>query len=1136
MNRMSKIGKIISTTRKNRNLTQMQLAEKSGVDYNAIIKIEGGKVAKPRTENIQSIAKALDVPESYLTGETLDEGFRAQVEGRDVLPLTAHSDKEFERMIFMLIEQAHKDWKNAEHYGGIGDKGRDIIARALRGSTMSKQFTFFQAKKHKRARFNTLTDDMDKIHQHFFIENTNKVKQPERIIFCVGCEVGPELKDKVREYGREKGLPECVVWGALELDPKCRANTNVMNEFFGGHIQEVLRDTNVLRESNERIERDVKNIKDAITQQSAPSNDQQDISLRRALRLVKEDKFAEALEILFPLKKELEEKKDTTKLHEVYNNIGVCHANDAQHRNWETAIEYFQRALESKPDFEKAASNLAIAYLNSGKKESWEKALVLAKEKFEQLPLESGFVTFYLLAMDRLAKEEELKTFLLDHANLRERAVDNAELSAALGHAHLRTYNYDDAISIAEDGINKFPNSCNLHLVLGRALLYRADRDDRTDNQWTEVTPRFNDEAVIVKAKKHLERALELARAEKQPKSFTSSIILDLLSCSHILHDESFGSIRDQIDMSAVPEGVRRQVNIREFGRLLDERSFEAAYLKLRSDEEFWSKGPYGEFRRLAAIFFENGSPEYAIRFLENKKDEALQVGDEQYWILMATSYALLGKKTEALSMAEEAKRIFTGKEQYKKVLPFYGGMMARYSRDGEPEKMLGAMQELQAENPEKRIVWPMKALEEDGSPSKEVIDFFKKSAQDYKMKKEGIMGKRLPLYMLQRMFNRPFPEAILIPAAEGDFDFVLPYTFANKEFLEPGKDAFEKAEKVMLDYAALYNLAKARCLGLLQMSKKKVLIHKKLFQQIQDDLMQNEDQTVREIWNFIRDASVEHVTEKAKSWKIFPKKSTDIFDEWLIETLEVAREKELLLICDDMNLLRMTQGKGLHAISSFCVLQWSETKSLLDKKHYALALASLAELFYAFIPFNGKDLFYIAIDDQDKVQWKKISSGYFDRGEKVQISHRFFHLINQVRLPGSDLHSFLATSLNFIEELAKTGVLFSEKTKYLHFFTTYFTNWLREKITEDQVEKESLDLITRFFARIWNAVTVHASSPEEIEELKQTAREAFRDRSEEGKLAALPLEGPLGVVLEAIDRHAATLASRKSPPIKPVN
>lgn len=1112
-------------------MTQMQLAEKSGVDYNTIVKIEGGKVEKPRSENLKSIAEALGVPDSYLTGGTHKEGFRAQVEGRDLLPLIAHSDEQFERMIFMLIDQARKDWKNAEHYGGRGDKGRDIIARELRGSTVSKQFTFFQAKKYKKISFGVLQDDMDKIHKHFFIENTDKVKQPERIIFCIGCAASPDLKDKADDYAKKIGLPECVIWGALELDPKCRANKNVMNEFFGGHIEEVLRDTKSLRESNTHIAEDIKRmtknmkqIKQVVTQQSTLSNDQQDASLRRASRLVKEDKFAEALEILFPLKKELEDQKDTTKLHEVYNNIGACHANDAQHRNWDVAIEYFQRAIESKPDFEKAASNLAIAYLNSGKKENWEKALILAKKNFEERPIESGFVTFYLLAMDRLAKNDELKSFLRDHTDLKEKAADNAELSAALGHAHLRAYNYDDAISIAEDAVKKFPSSCNLHVVLGRALLYRADRDDRADNQWTEVTPRFNDESVIVRAKSHLEKALELASAEKQPKSFVSSIVLDLLSCSHILHDESFGSIRDQIDFSAVPKGVKRQVIIREFGRLLDERSFEAAYLKLQSDEEFWSEGPYSEFRRLAAIFLDKGSPEYAIRLLANKKDEAMQVGDEQYWLIVATSYALLGKKTEAMSTAEEAKRIFIGKEQYKKVLPFYGGMMARYAHDGEPEKMLGAMQELQQENPEKRIVWPVKAFEEDGSPSKEILDVFKKSREDYKAKKEAILKQNLPLYMLQRMFNRSFPEAIVIPAAEGDFDFVLPYTFVNKEFLEEGRNSFEKAETIVLDYAALYNLAKARCLGLLQMSKKKVLIHEKLFQQIQEDLMQNENQTVREIWDFVRDTSTGHIMGKVTSWKIFPKKSTDIFDEWLIETVEYARENGLLLICDDMNLLRMAQGKGLNAISSFCMLQWAEAKSLLDKKQYALALASLAELFYAFIPFNGKDLFYIAIDDQDKVQWKKVSSGYFDKSDKLQISHRFFHLINQVKLPGSDLHSFMATSLNFIEELAKTGVLFSEKTKYLHFFTMYFTNWLREKITENQVEKENLDAIIRFFARIWNTVTIHASSQEEIDELKQTARVAFRDREEEGKLAALPLQGPLEVILEGIDRHAATI------------
>lgn len=1134
---MTPVGTIIADTRRNRGLTQTQLAEKAGVDYNTLIKIEGGKVEKPRAENIRSIAEALGVPESYLTGEK-QEGFKAQVLGNDLLPFTAHHEDQFERMIFMLIDESPKEWKNAEHHGGTGDGGRDITAHAVLGTKVSEKFTIFQAKRYTRISFDVLKGEMDKIYDRFFVKNTDEKKQPEKIYFCLACVATSTLKDKVREYAEKIGLPECLVWGATELDSKMRRSDNIMNTFFDGHTQKILEDTKTIKNVTkdtaaavEELKEKIGNLPQELKQDSETSNEQQDVIIRKTTRLTNEGKFSDALAILFPLMKELEKREDTTKLHEVYNNIGVCHANDVEHRNWEVAIEYFSKARDMRPDYEKATKNLVIALLNAGKKENTEKALSIAKEMFEKTPIENGFVTFYLMAMERLAKEDELKLFLKNHPDLKDRAIESEELSSALAHAYVRTFAYDDALFVAEKGVEKFPNSCNLHFALGRALLFRADERDRTDDRWAEITPRFNDESVIVRAKQHLEKALELARADKQPRMFICTILLDLLTCAHVLDDDSFTSIREQINLSEVPSQVRHQISVRDFGRHLDDRNFEAAYVVLRGDSEFWDNAPYSEFRRISAIFLERGSPEIAIRILSGLRTEAEQVGDPQYWFMLATAYAMLGKKTEALSTVEEAKRIFTGKEQYTTmVLPFYGGMMARYSHDGESERLLPAMQELQAANPDERIVWDMKALEDDGSVSQEVIDMFKKIGEDYRAKKQAILEKRLPLYMLQRMFRRSFPEAIILPAAEGDFDFVLPYTFVNKEFLEEGRTSFEKAEVIMMDYASLYNLAKARCLGVVQMSKKKVLVHSKLFNQIQEDLMHNEDATVREVWNFVRDpANVELIDAEATSWEIFPKKSSDVFDDWLIATLEYVREKKVLLICDDMNLLRMVQNQGVKGISTLCLLQWAESKTILDKKQYALALASLAELFFAFIPFNGKDLFYIALDDDNKVKWKKISSGFFDKSEKVQISHRFFHLINQVRLPGSDLHSFLAASLNFIEEIARIGVLFSDKVKYLHFFTYFFINWLREKLTEGQVSTENIDNMVVFFGRIWGAVIAHASTQEEIDELKDAAKAVFRDREVEGKLAAVSLKNGLEGVLTVIERQAEKISKEKN-------
>jgi transcriptional regulator with XRE-family HTH domain len=47
--------------RKKKKLTQRQLAEKSGVSYNTIIKMERGGIKNPKIETVSKLADALSV-------------------------------------------------------------------------------------------------------------------------------------------------------------------------------------------------------------------------------------------------------------------------------------------------------------------------------------------------------------------------------------------------------------------------------------------------------------------------------------------------------------------------------------------------------------------------------------------------------------------------------------------------------------------------------------------------------------------------------------------------------------------------------------------------------------------------------------------------------------------------------------------------------------------------------------------------------------------------------------------------------------------------------------------------------------------------------------------------------------------
>ncbi len=61
MKKEDNIGTKIQGLRKEANLTQEELAQKSGIPYTTLIKIEGGQVQNPTIKTIKKIADALGV-------------------------------------------------------------------------------------------------------------------------------------------------------------------------------------------------------------------------------------------------------------------------------------------------------------------------------------------------------------------------------------------------------------------------------------------------------------------------------------------------------------------------------------------------------------------------------------------------------------------------------------------------------------------------------------------------------------------------------------------------------------------------------------------------------------------------------------------------------------------------------------------------------------------------------------------------------------------------------------------------------------------------------------------------------------------------------------------------------------------
>ena len=66
-NEISTIAKNIKKIRKKRGISQDKLSKLAEVAYNTIIKIESGAIQNPTIENVQKIAKALNISLDELT-------------------------------------------------------------------------------------------------------------------------------------------------------------------------------------------------------------------------------------------------------------------------------------------------------------------------------------------------------------------------------------------------------------------------------------------------------------------------------------------------------------------------------------------------------------------------------------------------------------------------------------------------------------------------------------------------------------------------------------------------------------------------------------------------------------------------------------------------------------------------------------------------------------------------------------------------------------------------------------------------------------------------------------------------------------------------------------------------------------
>ncbi|GAG51136.1 unnamed protein product, partial [marine sediment metagenome] len=197
----------------------------------------------------------------------------------------------------------------------------------------------------------------------------------------------------------------------------------------------------------------------------------------------------------------------------------------------------------------------------------------------------------------------------------------------------------------------------------------------------------------------------------------------------------------------------------------------------------------------------------------------------------------------------------------------------------------------------------------------------------------------------------------------------------------------------------------------------KKLYISEELFNKVQGELLMYERQDLRRLWSFLRHSKDIDIAEESKI-ELEDKKIYELFDKWIIDSIKLVKEKNAIFVIDDLRLLMFLKSLNTKGCNSFIILKFMLAKEWIDTKIYSNSIGDLAERCYIFLSFSGDDLFQIVLED------------------KMKITLRSYHLVNQMFLPGSNVISFIGAFIKFINLLWRTGSLPEDKVHWLMFFT----------------------------------------------------------------------------------------------------
>ncbi|WAI01110.1 tetratricopeptide repeat protein [Methanogenium organophilum] len=867
------------------------------------------------------------------------------------------------------------------------------------------------------------------------------------------CEIKPITNQSNEEFGKKLFFCIKQAFNAF-LQRKILEGEIVALEYKSEERHKELRDgQNRMENLLEDVVSEVKSPHGFIS--SKVPLDYIDEEFKEVIELIGKNEIEEAKTKLFAVIGVMENKPQENKklLSRAYHLLAITYnKNKGVGGNFDTAEHYAKRSLEFDPLNDKIKGTLASIYINKHGKENFEKSFSISAPLWEQSEQNNPqFLEVYLWGLFFTKSVVDAIVFFESSKNAQDLTEQNDLLSNLIARFYIVNNNPRKSLQYINNSIKLDPQNPDHYAIKASAYREISLAEDYLFSDF-EICPKLKKYDCIEKALEYYRKALSLCHKNTDP-TLIERIKKEIYTCSILLNrsnEKEFQIIRFSINSSQLPENEQHTLEFLDFVNELNACHFSSASQKLFS-LRMWEEFTYETKIKFALVFLHRGSPEEAKKIFKSLESEAESKKDIRFLINMSIIEVLLNNKTGMLQYLEKAKDASKGSSEWEeRVLSHSYTMIQRYRDSGkENDRMLASIQEYDDKFPDRKILKVISVNENDEKPPQEIIDEFKRAFERDQNIKRICTEHQVPIYVIANVTYLNYAEMV---NKLTDTQFHIRYHPPDQASQQEMMDNYDAGEVFVFDYSSLLNLSKMDLLGELERIQAKLFISKSLFEKIQLDLIFYEDPNLRKLWDYLRNSNSISIVDIEADPSDYQEISKHL-DKWIIDSIKLLSIYETsILLSDDFNLIRLFKEYKIRGTTTFFFLSYLLENKFVDSKTYGVAIGVLAERMYIFLPFDGEDLYHIAMDDECKIKL------------------RSYHLINHITVPGISPLIYTRQFEYFIDKLWRSGSLFEDKVNWLALITERMIFAINQR--HDIGQTFEVDMLLYDIKKIWKNIS----------------------------------------------------------------